>query len=126
MILAFGSRQNHFYRELFFESIRAQKFAERPSRVSSAFAFEAEAVARAFNPQNAALIYGVSLSDPHARTIRVDMTWVDALTRGQAGFDKVADFAGAYWRGDGRADQMGKPGDMRPARGSSAGVGVHG
>jgi len=105
VIQAHGNRHNNFFRELVFESIREDEFADRPSRMTCAFGFEAEAVARSFNNALAPLLYRVEIADRAATTFRADMSWFDVLTRGPKAFDEARDIARRYWRGDPKANQ---------------------
>ena len=99
VIQTFGKTHNLFYRELLYESVRAQQFANRPSRMACTFAFESENVARGFNQPNAPLLYRVSLGDPNALTFRADMSWIDVVARGPNAFAEAESHARHYWQG---------------------------
>lgn len=105
VIQAHGNRHNLFFRELVYESIRTKEFADRPSRMSCVFAFEAEAVARNFNNPAAPLLYRVEVHDQGAPTFRADMSWIDVLSRGPNAFDEAQRVARRYWRGEAHANQ---------------------
>ncbi len=77
-----------------------EEFADRPSRLTCAFAFETEAVARSFNNALAPLLYRVEIDDKAAPTFRADMSWIDVLARGPNAFDEARELARRYWRGD--------------------------
>jgi hypothetical protein len=103
VIQTFGKTHNLFYREMLYELVRAQHFADRPSRMACVFAFESENVARGFNQPNAPLLYRVSLSNPNALAFRADMSWIDAIARGPNAFAEAESHARQYWQGDQRA-----------------------
>lgn len=105
VIRAHGTRHNLFFRELLYEAVRREEFDDRPSRLISAFAFEAEAVARNFNNPLAPLLYRVEIDDPQGPSFRADMSWIDVLARGPNAFDEARECARHYWRGDPQGNQ---------------------
>jgi hypothetical protein len=94
-----GPSHAHYYREMVWEMVRRAEFADCPSRMKAAFAFEDLAHAMAFRRDRPGEnVYAVTI-EPGAITHRADMTWIDSALERRS-FDDVAASIRRYWSGD--------------------------
>lgn len=107
LIQGIGPQHQHFFREYLWERVRQEpEFAELPSRMRAAFAFEDGGYAEQFvqQPDIPTYTYLVRVADPKAVTHRADMTWLatDLIAQYRT-FEGVEKCARHYWAGDDRA-----------------------
>ena len=103
VVAGIGPSHPSFFREYLLERIRQAEFQALPSRMASAFAFDALAAAEAFVHQAGQPIYSyrVELASADAPLHRADITWLDVLDAYRT-FGGVEEWARHYWRGDER------------------------
>jgi hypothetical protein len=100
LILGTGPGHPRFYAEYLLERIRRDEFADAPSRMDGAFAFESLDFAASWD-RGVEYVYAVRLIAPRERVHRGDMGWIDAMNEHRS-FDGVEECARRYWRGDDR------------------------
>lgn len=98
VVLGAGAGHSSFFREQILESIRLTEFADKPSRLSSAFFFSSRDTAEAFQPDAFPNLYSVRLADPSMPVHAVDMTWLDRLRLCHT-MEGVKTCARRYWSG---------------------------
>jgi hypothetical protein len=103
LVLGFGLRDHgnnaiNFLFEYLFQRIRDAEFADKPSRLRSAFAYESFALAEEKARPMQQVVYLVEAADPQSRIHRADVSWFDVLYEYRT-FEGVEGVARQYWQG---------------------------
>ena len=96
VLFGVGASHGFFLREYALEQIRLSSYPNKPSRLSSTFAYVSEAAAQAAFQDH--LLYRVELADPTLPAHRGDVDWVDLIPQLHS-FDAVTTAAHHYWSG---------------------------
>jgi hypothetical protein len=99
VVMSVGPGHFVFFRESFFEHIRAAEFPQRPSRLTSAFAFTTATFAQGWVQRAAAeLLYPVEIATPGAARFNADIGLFDAASA--RSYADALDSAHRYWNGE--------------------------